>query len=604
MKKLLPISLLAALIHPLFGQVPHQDFLGGGHQVGVTVTSSSSATSTRPHATIDGFPISNEEQLKDASRFLAQATFGADWATIQMAAAMGYDAWLDEQFLIPYSSIMDEMTRHGWYDGSDGEQEPIYHTWFRTAWMSTNLTAPDLLRQRMAYNYSQILVVNDASDEFEDFGQMLAYYYDLLGTNAFHTYEDMLLDVTFSPMMGKFLTYYDNPKANPEENIHPDENYAREIMQLFTIGLWELNPNGIRRVDSTGAYIPTYDQTDIDEYAQVFTGLGSGGIEPDLDPEDEEEEEAYNRFLLQQFTQPMVMNPDLHDESEKVLLNGVVLPAGQDGLADIEQAVHHLVMHPNTAPFIVWRLIQFMTTSTPSPASVTDVVKVFDPTQENNLEEVTRAILLHPEARRCTPTEEYTFGKLREPQVRLMNYLRAFPIHPNEEGDYLEDLYDFRLHTGQAPLGAPSVFNFYLPEYRPQGPIGKLFMYAPEFQILTSTNAIGYINDLNYRLLEDGVLYGFDPEEEDEEDEDEENGEEDEEDYENLYRIDYGPQEELLASPEELVNHLDILLANGQLTATTKQIIVDAVAQVANEEDALRMAIYLILISPDYVILK
>ena len=579
----------------------HYDFVGAGHDHEIMVTTSSSKTMATGLQTVDGFSIKNLDQLKDASRFLAQATFGADFATIEMTAAMGYEAWLEEQFQLPQLSIHQEMLSHrGVLEEEEEEEEeeiPIVTAssiYFRSAWITHNLTTPDLLRQRMAFNFSQIMVINDVSDFFSDIGNIVGVYYDMLGSNTFENYEKLLTDVSFSPAMGNFLSHFNNPKADPANNINPDENYAREIMQLFSIGLWELNPDGTRKYDSNGQFIPTYNNADIKEFAQVFTGLGSGVIDGEFGvPADDGD-------IYGLVTNPMKMYEAYHDNSEKHLLNGVVLPANQSGIEDINQTIDHLSNHANTAPFICKALIKMMTTSNPSRAYVRDVASVFNPSAPNNFQEVIRAILLHPEARTCTPSATYTFGKLREPLVRLMNYLRAFPL-ANETGpDYYYLMECFAQNTGQSPMQAPSVFNFYLPDYQPPGPITQNYLVAPEFQILNSTNSIGLVNDVNNRTVR--RAYFVDRCLEDAEDEEIDSNE----DFESFFgqQMDYSEVLSLTDNPSALIDRLDILLANGLLTSDTKSIIQTAITQLEAPTDRIKMAIYLIMISPDYVILK
>lgn len=584
------LSLCFLLHSGLFAQFQHLDFIGAGHDKQVTVTASSSSSNISGEKTVDGFPIQSQDQLKDASRFLAQATFGADMPTIRMTAAMGYEAWLDEQFSLPQVSMLQEMYSHGTlYDDEipNIPEDNVYHVYFRSAWLTNNLSTPDILRQRMAFIWSQIMVINDKSDFYEDVGQTLANYYDVLAENSFGNYQNLLTDVTLSPAMGNFLSHYNNPKADPSQNIHPDENYAREIMQLFSIGLWELNQNGTRKYDSAGQFIPTYTNADIKEFAQVFTGLGNGmpnGIFGE--PIDELADEPGIVML-----NPMKMYNDFHDTSEKHLLNGVVLPANQSGMEDINQTLAHLSNHENTAPFISKSLIRFMTTSNPSGTYVSDVASVFNPSEENNFQNVLRAILLHPEARNCV-TSNYTFGKLREPMVRHLNFLKAFHFQPNQYRDYRNELFCFEVNTGQVPLAAPSVFNYFLPEYQPQGPIGQNYLVAPEFQILNSTNAIGLVNEVDIRAVNRAYLEDVCITEE----------------YDDLdpseQLMDYSEVLALTNNPTELVNYLDILLANGLLEDDTKTIITDAVSQLSDSDERLNMALYLILISPDYAILK
>lgn len=583
MEKLILLFAFLGIQSLLFSQMPHLDFIGAGHDNLVTVTTSNSDGKK----TVDGFPVSNQDQLKDASRFLAQATFGADYSTIEMTAAMGYEAWLEEQFSLPQISVLGEMVEHANLhgEGASSELGDVTSNWFRTAWMTNNLTTPDLLRQRMAFVLSQIYVVNDNSDLFFDFGQLVGGYYDMLAGNVFENYSKLLGDVSLSPAMGLFLSHYNNPKADPANNIHPDENYAREIMQLFSIGLWELNQNGTRKYDSNGEFIPTYNNADIKEFAKVFTGLGSGTSSGVFGEFDEDEN------LIEALTTPMKMYEDYHETSEKYLLHGYIIPANQPGMTDIYQTVGFLAAHDNTAPFFCKSLIKFLTTSNPSGTYVQDVAAVFNPFEPNNFQNVISAILLHPEARTCEPTQDYTFGKLREPVVRYMNFLKAFQMSPDEYGDFLTEMECFYINTGQSPLDAPSVFNFFLPGYRPQGPIGQNYMVGPEFQILNATNAIGLVNEVNVRTTARQYLLDS-------------CDEEDFEGEEETHFMDYSTPLSLVNGANALVDYLDVLIANGLLEDDTKMIISEAVNQLDSDEEKLKMALYLILISPDYAILK
>lgn len=577
-------------------QFKHYDFLGAGHDNGITVTPSSSNTDSKK--TVDGFPVQNDQQLKEASRFLAQATFGADLSTIQMTAAMGYEAWLDEQFNLPQIQVVPTMFRqHRTYQNEEEIEEVggIFKPWYESAWMHNNLTAPDLLRQRMAFILSEIMVINNNSDFFEDVSEMGGTYYDMLGTNAFKNYRSLINDVTMSPAMGLFLSHMNNPKADPTNNIHPDENYAREIMQLFSIGLWELDEYGQRKYDANNQFIPTYNNADIKEFAQVFTGLGDGRPEGTFGMLEEEDDNILKTVII-----PMKMYDDFHDTSEKHLLNGLILPAGQTGMQDISQTLDHLSSHPSTAPFIAQSLIKFLTTSNPSDSYIKRVVDVFDPFDADNFKQVIKAILLDPEARTCQSTESYTFGKLREPLVRYMNFLKAFPLQ-TPTGDYLFEFFDVKSNIGQAPLSAPSVFNFFLPDYSPQGPINQQYKIAPEFQILNATNSIGLVNLIDQMAVQRNYLTSDIIEGEDLEEEDAEGSNTSEL---TRYQMDFSREEALSSNPDQLINHLDILLANGLLSDETKANIKSTIEQLSDAEDRVKMATYLIMISPDYVILK
>ena len=247
MKKSILLIIWCSLFGNLYAQ-KNADFLGAGHTNGIKVsTSHNQSDFNTGNKTIDGFPVIDSLSLIEASRFLAQATLGYDYETIQQVAAMGYEAWIDEQFAIPQNSIFD-LTREvdELLTGDDDEDEffPGMYA-FRIAWWNSVLKGPDLLRAKVTYALSQIFVVSAfGNDLFFDEGDLNSGYYDILQRNAFGNYRDLLSEVSTSLSMGFYLSHYNNPKSIPELNIHPDENYAREVMQLFSIGLYELNNDG------------------------------------------------------------------------------------------------------------------------------------------------------------------------------------------------------------------------------------------------------------------------------------------------------------------------------------------------------------------------
>ena len=571
----------------------HYDYLGAGHTKEVTVTASHQSTSAE--VSIDGFDIKNEDQLNDASRFLAQCTFGADMATIRMTAAMGYEAWLEEQFELPMvpSTVLMHRLKNIDPEGEGEDGEIFGSGYWTSAWFQSAIKSPDILRQRMAFILSQIMVINNRSDLFEDFGQASSYYYDLMLRNTFTNYRTLLQDVTYSASMGVFLSHYNNPKADPANNIHPDENYAREIMQLFSIGLWELNPDGTRKRDGNNQFIPTYDNNDIKEFAQVFTGLGSGAPGAQFGGLEDE-------FNAATFREPMKMFDSYHDKSEKVLLNGYVIPAGTSGSADLSLTLDHLSNHNNTAPFISKSLIRFLTTSNPYPGYVQRVASSFKPSEQGNFKEVIKAILLDPDARAKPNPNGYTFGKLREPLVRYMNFFKAIHLSAGENGEYPAEWECMDQSFGQVPLYAPSVFNYFLPEYSPPGVITQNYHEGPEFQILNSTNSIGFINEVD-KLAVRQVYFASCIDEWFEEDP---NLLDDAESLEEEIYGDYTELVRLASTPSDLVSHLNTLLGNGLLTADTRDIITQAITPLDQPIDRVRLALYLVMISPDYSILK
>ena len=451
----------------------------------------------------------------EAARFLNQATFGATQAEIDALANLNnYDVWINNQFALPVNLQLPQMRA---LNTKMCEDEPNYdetnnnyarhHIWWHQA-----INAPDQLRQRVAFALSQILVVSEAGGlgQFQ-FG--LTDYYDVLLRNAFGNYRDLLKEVTLHPMMGEWLSHIKNHKEVPEENIHPDENYAREILQLFSIGVHQLNLDGSLHLDGQGKPIPTYGQDEIKQFARIFTGWFYNGVD----------------YWWQRgdTTSPMVSSvpgnaysETFHEYGDKTLLNGAYVPANQTPEQDIDSAINNIFNHPNVGPFIGKQLIQRLVTSNPSAPYISRVASAFNDNGSGvrgDLQAVIRAILLDPEARNTHQASE-NFGKLREPLIRYTHLLRAFgvverifegPLYPPEatcgQGDYgllrlTWWLPNFRDDTGQGPLDAPSVFNFYLPSYSPQGPIGDADLVAPEFQIATEEKVVNTANIINWAI--------------------------------------------------------------------------------------------------------
>jgi len=489
-----------------FSAQDYRDYLGAGHSKGITVTSSSQKDKTdwREQAeainTINGTGL--DARLLETSRFLAQATFGTNLDYIKSVAENPFEDWIDNQFSINSPSFQ-ELTQTTFNEArslylSNGGDPDNYEnpTWehFMYAWWQGNIKNEDLLRQRVTLALSEILVISRDSN-LGQYGMGFGDYYDVLKDNAFGNFKNLLKDVTLHPMMGIYLSHYNNPKSIPDRNIHPDENFAREIMQLFTIGLYELNQNGTYVLDGEGQKIPTYDNDDIKEFAKIFTGLGPSGVEdkfPDRDPKF-----GQGHYFARK-DMPMIMYDDWHQTGEKKLLNGYTVPNGQSGMQDIDAAINHLFNHQNTAPFIAFRLIQQLVKSNPSPAYVSRVSSAFNNTKgvRGDMKAVIKAILLDDEARSCSWIENPKSGKLIEPMMRYFNVVRQIDLD-NEDGRYWNIAYDFYKATGQAPLSAPSVFNFFLPEYVPNSEFTDAKLVAPEFEIHNSATSINYLNQVD-----------------------------------------------------------------------------------------------------------
>lgn len=408
-------------------------------------------------------PVSQAE----AFQFLNQATFGATLEEAQRVIDSGIEAWIDEQMQKPASLQLPHLRSLPRPFVLAELQADRVDVWFRNA-----INGEDQLRQRVAFALSEILVVSQVG-ALVDAPYSLADYYDKLAQHAFGNYRELMEIVTLHPAMGVYLSMLGNEKPNPALNIRPDENYARELMQLFTIGLVELNPDGTPRLDAQNQEIPTYDQAIIEGFAHVNTGWHYAGAP------------SFQQARQTDFNQtiPMQLYANFHDTGEKTILNGVTIPAGQSGEQDLEMALDNIFNHPNVGPFLSYRLIQRLVTSNPSPGYVQRVAGVFDNNGagvRGDLGAVVKAILLDDEARPDLPME--IDGKLKEPLLRLTQLWRAFDA-ASQSGKF--PLIASSVIFGQGPLQSPSVFNFFSPFFAPAGEIRNSGFVAPELEIAT-----------------------------------------------------------------------------------------------------------------------
>lgn len=523
-------------------------------------------------------PIPALEGVFGASRLASRATFGLNYDGILAIDALGQEAWLEQQFDLPASLhdpvVTSLLTRQGAGEFAVIEEgiPNLEYLFRRLAWWQQTMNAEDQLRQRVAYALSQIFVVSDTVDVLVVAPYALSNYYDMLLTHAFGNYRDLLLAVTLHPSMGVYLSHIDNAKADPEANTFPDENYAREVMQLFSIGLYELNPDGSEQLDAAGELIPTYDNDDIREFARIFTGLSFG--------------DSIGRFgkRVPNFTAPMQMFQAFHDTDEKTLLRGTVIPAGQGGLKDIEDAVDNLAFHPNVAPFIGRQLIQRLVMSNPSPAYVERVSAAFNGGaggEYGDMRAVIQAVLLDPEAL-AVPDPQGTAGKLREPLLRITAALRQLNVS-SSDGFYANTGYFFDERIKQHPLSAPSVFNFYLPGHRPLGEIADAGLVAPEFQITNSSTVVAVSNLVDTAVISNIVNDFPRP-------------------PFQAATLDLDEYLALAENPDALVDRLDLVMTYGTLSDDMRASIIDSIAQVQDLEIRVRAALYLLLISPDYAV--
>ena len=596
---------------------PHTDYLGTGHTTGVTVTTSGTGLLGVGVNTINGSGM--DRHIRNAARFLGQATIGVNFETIEEVSTLGFDNWIDAQIQMPEMNYLD-TTKMIWdhfvqaYYDEWGEiiingNEDVFPASFywRMAWWNNSMHGDDYLRQKMTIALSEILITSEESDlQTDAFG--LASYYDVLYKNAFGNFRDLLEEVTYHPAMGYYLSFINNSPTNEEENIHPDENYAREVMQLFTIGLYQLEIDGSIITDEDGVPVPTYNNSDIGEFARVFTGLGPAQYwAPWVDYSEETVEWGvwYNTVPYINSTMPMVMFEGWHEEGVKHLLNGAATMDGATGGQDIDIALDNLFYHQNTAPFISKLLIQRLVKSNPTPEYIGRVAQVFVNNGEGvkgDLAAVAKAILLDDEARDCEWIEDISSGKMREPMIRYNQILKAFDAS-NESGKmwsvgWIPD------ELGQHPMASPSVFNFFLPSYAPSGPVSDSALVAPEFELLNSAIAIKYINltaDMLFGEIYLDAITLAHP---------------DDIGYpwwdvafetpEDKVSLDFSDETALAATDiSAMMARLNILFAGGMLSEETISTITEIVDVTFLEPAVkLKVAIYLILISPDYIIQK
>ena len=482
------------------------------------------------------------------------------------------------------------------------------------AWWDIAIAAPDQLRQRMAWALAQIFVINDFNGSFNsrslDASGQPRYlgvvdYYDMLVDNAFGNYRQTLEDVTLHPVMGVFLSHLRNAKADPDAGTFPDENYAREIQQLFSIGLYDIKRNGDYVLDRNKDPVPAYDNEDIVTFARIFTGLDYAGTRD------------FRRNAVDYHT-PMQMHETAHDVEEKVLHNGVVLPAEQSGMQDIADALDNLFQHDNVGPFIARLLIQRFVKSNPTSRYIDAVASAFNDNGagvRGDFQAVLKEILLNNEA-----MESYAFSmnrkaltlkvagggtehsRLQEPVLRYTAFFRNFGAISTHPGGYFS-ISDRSSSLNQEPYRSPSVFNYcrsyrfpsgWGNSFRPKGRVPNKTLYAPEFQLMTSvaTNRIAnaFRNDVRDAELDLSVRQ-----------------------YDSStggtntipvkIQVDFSEEALLAETPAALLDHLDILMCHGSMSDTAKNSLAGVIdAATTNTTDRAKGAILALLASPDCVV--
>jgi len=418
-----------------------------------------------------------------AARFLEQASWGPTPAAITQVQGAGLQGYLDQQFSAPMSTY-----------ATPGPDDDI--TFIQKQFFVNALQGQDQLRQRVSFALSEIIVVS--ATQIND-PTAFSLWMNMLQNDAFGTFSALLKDATLSPTMGFYLNMGNNNGCSLR--CRPNENYAREILQLFSIGLMQLNLDGTPQLDGSGNTIPTYGQDAIRGFGQVFTGWSypptPGGKPPHF-------------FAKPYYSGPMWPYQKHYSKSSKVLLNGTILPPNGDIQADLDAALQNIVNHPNVGPFICAQLIQKLVTSNPSPDYVSRVAQVFNDNGSGvrgDLKAVVSAILLDPEARRGDePTQvQSSDGHLREPLLHMIMSMRA--VSAITDGAHLNV---YAANMRQEPFKSPSVFNFYPPNYQIPGTT----LLGPEFDILNSTTTIArvnFINDLIYGSVGPGTTTDISP---------------------------------------------------------------------------------------------
>ena len=521
------------------------------------------------------------------SEFLGTATFGPTLAEINALSGTAVSDWLVNEFNKPARQYLPDILAE-LANVPAGELLPPRRV--PDLFLDQAISGDDQLRQRMVFALSEIIVVSLRSD-LNAVPQTVAHFVDTLSVNAFGNYRDLLEEITYTPAMALYLSYLNNVKGDPATGRVPDENYARELMQLFTLGLIELNLDGTPKLDGGGQTIEIYDNDDITGLARVFTGLSFQG----------------DRFFdvfedLTALYKPLEMFPAFHSEIEKSFL-GSTIPAGTGGVESIDLALDTIFNHPNMAPFLSRQLIQRFVTSNPEPAYVARVATAFEAGQyilpngttvgdgrRGDLKATIAAVLLDDDALQEPDVTPVEFGKVREPILRFTQWARAFGETTPNSGDELilgggGDL------IGQHPFMAHHVFNFFRPGYiAPNSATGAAGLTAPELQIVNESTSIGYINFIN------SFIYDFSPTRTS--------------DPDAGVNADYTGLFSLADDAQSLIDRLDLLLTGNRLEDSTKSEILNLMNEIpitAGTEDEDRYtrivtSISMVMTAPGYLV--
>lgn len=518
-------------------------------------------------------PSAKPTSERDAARLMMQATFGPrSMDEVQAAQQKGAELWLHEQFNLGFDSHV------AYLDGSrtrDLDQKVRDEMSYEAVWQQW-LNHPGQLRARVSWALLQIMVISNVAPDIRPYA--MSSYMDMLNRNAFGNWRTLIEDVTLHPAMGYYLNMIESAKANPEKGTHPNENYAREVLQLFSIGLVQLNLDGTPKLDALGRTIPTYDEAVVKGFARAFSGWAYGGLDAGNASSFHDHDDNVDALWVQPM-QPWEVH---HESGEKLLLNGRILSAGKPARQDMKEALDTIFEHANVPPFFARQMIQRLVSSNPTPAYVQRVASVFIDNGagvRGDLRAVVQAVLLDPEARGDEPAANT--AKLREPVLRFAHLLRSLQAKSANGRNIIHYLDSADDALGQSPLLSPSVFNFYSPSFRPAGPIAAAGLVAPEFQITSETTMAGSLNFFASTINGGGYGWG-----------------------DSRLAFDYAPWEALAARPAELVDRMDAMFfARGMSTSTKDRIARTVTALNANwAQGRVRAALILAMFSSDFVI--
>jgi len=538
------------------------------------------------------FPCSAQAQIftptnispQEAERFLQQATFGYSDAEIELVQSIGYAAWIDKQLSMPiqYSHFQNFKKIR---QNDQNNDNSIIHPGMWIGFMKN-----DQLRQRYLFAISQIMVNTSYDFSTFKFGQSLAKYVDILQTAGLNTFEDLLTKVTLNPSMGAFLSNIYNRGDDTITGKQPNQNFARELMQLFSIGLWQLRPDGSRKLNANGQPIPTYTQADVIGISKALTGFAFNGATTN----DWIKRNCFCKTPGDSAThaRPMSGNKWYHSWSEKSFLGVKIKGGSTNPNADLKVVIHRLAEHPNVGPFIGRQLIQRLVTSNPSPGYIARVSAVFandGAGVRGNMKAVIKAILLDREARDPAKVKDPTFGRIREPIQRYAQIMRVFNARPTANtNDFGIPTWDLVKRKGlwQSPLHAHSVFNFYYPDFMPAGTeLARRNLVSPEMQIITAAS-VGDIDEFIWWTLKNGGLKQYDP------------------GADLTMKLDYSDWITLVRTPTLLIDKMNQRFMAGQMSAALNSQIRDSMAEMATDQLKFAMAMRVMLASAEYVVQK